>query len=162
MKPRTTLRLFLTVLVLALASASEGMAQRQAEDEQCSPWMATPVAAGAPSTTDMEWKYVSVRRLLVFLESSLGNDLDWAVFEPDPEPAWARVQKTIEGFFQERWREAALEGRTAGEAFHVRCDRSTMTQREIDAGRLICLVGVAPAKPGEFVYVRVERQVRCS
>ena len=53
------------------------------------------------------------------------------------------------------WRNGALEGASAEQAFFVRCDRTTMTQTDIDNGRLICQVGVAPAKPAEFVIVRI-------
>ncbi len=106
-------------------------------------------------TSDSDWKYVNVRRLLIFIEASLDSGLQWVVFEPNAEPLWARVRGAITSFLTDQWRSGALEGTTAAEAFFVKCDRSTMTQSDIDNGRLICVVGVAPVKPAEFVIVRV-------
>ncbi len=75
----------------------------------------------------------------------------------------ARVRETMEGFLSRQWKEGVLEGRAPGEAFSVRCDRGTMTQKEIDEGRLVCLVGVATRQPGEFAVFRIERKLRtCS
>ncbi|GLQ89910.1 phage tail sheath family protein [Dyella flagellata] len=106
-------------------------------------------------TSDPDWKYVNVRRLLIFIEASLNSGLQWVVFEPNAEPLWARVRRSISNFLTEVWRSGALEGTKTEEAFFVRCDRTTMTQSDIDNGRLICLVGVAPVKPAEFVIVRI-------
>lgn len=106
-------------------------------------------------TSDPDWKYVNVRRLLIFIEASLNQGLQWVVFEPNAEPLWARVRRSIANFLTEVWRSGALEGTKIEEAFFVRCDRTTMTQTDIDNGRLICLVGVAPVKPAEFVIVRI-------
>jgi phage tail sheath protein FI len=106
-------------------------------------------------TSDPNWKYVNVRRLLIFLEASIDVGLQWVVFEPNAEPLWARVTSAIESFLTVVWRNGALEGTTPAEAFFVKCDRTTMTQADIDNGRLICIVGVAPVKPAEFVIVRI-------
>ncbi|MFC5741355.1 phage tail sheath family protein [Dyella tabacisoli] len=106
-------------------------------------------------TSDPDWKYVNVRRLLIFIESSLNRGLQWVVFEPNAEPLWAQVRRSISNFLTQVWRSGALEGTKVEEAFFVRCDRTTMTQTDIDNGRLICLIGVAPVKPAEFVIVRI-------
>ncbi len=106
-------------------------------------------------TSDPDWKYVNVRRLLIFIEDSLDRGLQWVVFEPNAEPLWARVRSAIASFLTVVWRNGALEGTTTDEAFFVKCDRTTMTQADIDNGRLICIVGVAPVKPAEFVIVRI-------
>src|SRR5207253_642698 len=106
-------------------------------------------------TSDPDWKYVNVRRLLIFLEASIDSGLQWVVFEPNAEPLWARVTSAIESFLTVVWRNGALEGTTPEEAFSVKCGRRTMTQADIDNGRLICLVGVAKVKPAEFVIVRI-------
>ena len=106
-------------------------------------------------TSDSDWKYVNVRRLLIFIESSVDRGLQWVVFEPNAEPLWARVRRSITNFLTQVWRNGALEGTKVEEAFFVKCDRTTMTQTDIDQGRLICLVGVAPVKPAEFVIVRI-------
>jgi len=106
-------------------------------------------------TSDPDWKYVNVRRLLIFIEASIERGLQWVVFEPNSEPLWARVSRVITNFLTVVWRNGALEGTSPEEAFFVRCDRTTMTQTDIDSGRLIVQVGVAPVKPAEFVIVRI-------
>ena len=102
-----------------------------------------------------EWKYVSLRRLLLFLEASIDEGTGWVVFEPNDEPLWARVRGAVEAFLVNLWRAGAFQGQKAEEGFFVRCDRTTMTQEDIDSGRLILLVGVAPIKPAEFVTFRI-------
>lgn len=113
------------------------------------------IYGGRCITSDSDWKYVNVRRLLIFIEASIDRGLQWVVFEPNAEPLWARVRRAITNFLTLVWRNGALEGTKVEEAFFVRCDRTTMTQTDIDQGRLICLVGVAPVKPAEYVIVRI-------
>ena len=113
------------------------------------------VYGGRVITSDPDWKYVNVRRLMIFIEASIDQGLQWVVFEPNSEPLWARVTRSITNFLTVVWRNGALEGTKVEEAFYVRCDRTTMTQTDIDNGRLIVLVGVAPVKPAEFVIVRI-------
>lgn len=105
-------------------------------------------------TPQAPWKYLSVRRLFVFLENSVRRGTQWAVFEPNVDRTWAMVRQSVELFLLQSWREGSLVGTKADEAFFVRCDRTTMTQADIDNGRLIVLVGVAPLKPAEFVIFR--------
>ena len=102
-----------------------------------------------------EWKYVNVRRLVMFIEESISKGTRWAVSEPNDEPLWVQVRATITEFLLQYWRGGALAGRKPEEAFFVKCDRTTMTQEDIDSGRLICLVGIAPLKPAEFVVFRI-------
>jgi len=104
------------------------------------------------------WKYVNVRRLFIFLEQSIKNGSNWVVFEPNDERLWARVQRTIYSFLLGVWRGGALMGGTPDEAFFVRVDRTTMTQDDIDNGRLICVIGVSPVKPAEFVIFRITQK----
>jgi uncharacterized protein len=113
------------------------------------------VYGGRVITSDPDWKYVNVRRLLIFIEASINRGLQWVVFEPNAEPLWARVRRSITNFLTLVWRNGGLEGTKVEEAFFVKCDRTTMTQTDIDSGRLICIVGVAPVKPAEFVIVRI-------
>ena len=113
------------------------------------------VWGGRVITSDPDWKYVNVRRLLIFIEKSIDVGLQWVVFEPNADPLWARVRRTISMFLTGLWRDGALEGATREEAYFVKCDRTTMTQTDIDNGRLIVLVGVAPVKPAEFVIIRI-------
>ena len=106
-------------------------------------------------SSDPEWKYVSVRRYFLYLEASIDRGTQWAVFEPNGERLWANVRTTVTDFLYNEWISGALLGATPKEAFFVRCDRSTMTQNDLDNGRLICLVGVAALKPAEFVIFRI-------
>jgi hypothetical protein len=106
-------------------------------------------------SSDPEWKYVNVRRLFIYLEHSIDKSTQWVVFEPNNERLWASVRQTIEDFLLVTWRTGALMGTKPEEAFFVRCDRTTMTQNDLDNGRLICLIGVAPTYPAEFVIFRI-------
>jgi phage tail sheath protein FI len=111
---------------------------------------------GARTTIlDALWKYINVRRLFIFIEESIEEGTQWVVFEPNDQKLWARVKQTITQFLTGVWRSGALMGTTAEEAFFVKCDRTTMTQDDIDNGRLICVIGIAPVKPAEFVIFRI-------
>lgn len=79
----------------------------------------------------------------------------WAVFEPNNESLWENIRETIDHFLFTEWRSGALVGVLPEEAYFVRCDRSTMTQDDIDNGRLVCRIGVALLKPAEFVIFRI-------
>ena len=104
------------------------------------------------------WKYLNVRRLFIYVEQSIKNNTNWVVFEPNSEALWGRVTRTIELFLATCWRDGALAGTTPGEAFYVECSRATMTQDDIDNGRLICQIGIAPVKPAEFVIFRITQK----
>ncbi len=106
-------------------------------------------------SADPEWKYVSVRRYFNYLERSIENGTGWIVFENNGTQLWGNVRRTIEDFLLSEWKSGGLLGNSAKEAYFVRCDRSTMTQNDIDNGRLVCLIGVAPVKPAEFVIFRI-------
>ncbi len=111
---------------------------------------------GARTTSsDPEWKYLNVRRLFLYLKQSIDEGTQWVVFEPNDQDLWARVTQTIEAFLTTTWRDGALMGSSPDEAFYVECGESTMTQDDIDNGRLICEIGVAPVKPAEFVIFRI-------
>ena len=113
------------------------------------------VWGGRTASSDPEWKYVNVRRYFIYLEHSIDRSTQWAVFEPNGEALWANIRETVSGFLYNEWRSGALLGATPEEAYFVRCDRSTMTQNDLDNGRLICLIGVAALKPAEFVIFRI-------
>jgi phage tail sheath protein FI len=106
-------------------------------------------------TSNALWKYVSVRRLFIFLERSIYEGTQWVVFEPNDDKLWARVIDTIRLFLRSQWRLSALFGRTEQEAFFITCDRTTMSQDDILNGRLICEIGIAPVRPAEFVIFRI-------
>jgi len=106
-------------------------------------------------TSNALWKYVSVRRLFIFLERSIYEGTQWVVFEPNDDRLWARVIDSTRLFLRTQWRLGALMGRTEQEAFFITCDRTTMTQDDILNGRLICEIGIAPVRPAEFVIFRI-------
>lgn len=113
------------------------------------------VWGGRTLSSDPEWKYVNVRRYFLYLERSIEKSTQWVVFEPNGERLWANVRTTVEDFLYSEWFNGKLLGPTPKAAYFVRCDRSTMTQNDLDNGRLVCEIGVAPLKPAEFVIFRI-------
>jgi len=111
---------------------------------------------GARTTSDdPAWIYVNVRRLFIFLEKSIQRSTQWVVFEPNNEALWARLVQGVSDWLTSVWRDGALLGKTAEEAFFVKCDRTTMTENDIETGRLVMIIGVAPTRPAEFVIFRL-------
>jgi len=106
-------------------------------------------------TSDAEWKYVNVRRFFQYLERSIERGTQFAVFENNGDILWANVRRTIEDFLFNEWMSGHLFGTKPEEAYFVRCDRTTMTQNDFDNGRLVCLIGVSPLRPAEFVIFRI-------
>jgi phage tail sheath protein FI len=106
-------------------------------------------------SSDPEWKYVNLRRYFVFLEHSIDRGTQWAVFEPNGEALWANVRRTVEDFLFDQWQKGALLGDKPDKAYFVKCDRTTMTQNDLDNGRLVCLIGVAALRPAEFVIFQI-------
>jgi phage tail sheath protein FI len=105
--------------------------------------------------TDSEWQYVNVRRFASFLERSIEQGLQWVVFEPNRPVLWTQVRAQVRTFLQGVFRVGAFPASKPDEAFFVRCDRTTMTQDDIQAGRLVIQVGIAPLRPAEFVVLRI-------
>jgi len=106
-------------------------------------------------SSDPEWKYVNLRRYFAYLERSIDKGTQWAVFEPNGERLWDNVRRTIADFLLNEWMNGALLGEKPEKAYFVKCDRSTMSQNDLDNGRLICLIGVAALRPAEFVIFRI-------
>jgi len=109
-------------------------------------------------TSDPSWKYINVRRLFIFIEESIKANISWAVFEPNDEMLWVRVKRTIDVFLTGLWRAGSLAGAASTDAFYVDIGRSTMSQDDINNGRLVCVIGVAPVKPAEFVIFRLTQK----
>ncbi|MFN7978525.1 MAG: phage tail sheath subtilisin-like domain-containing protein [Vicinamibacterales bacterium] len=109
-----------------------------------------------------EWKYVPVRRLALFIEESVARGTRWATFEPNEASLWTRVRQSAEMFLHGLFTQGALAGRTPREAYVVRCGLDTMTQDDIDNGRLVCEIGIAPLKPAEFVIIRIQHTVQAT
>jgi hypothetical protein len=110
--------------------------------------------------SDPEYRYIPVRRTAIFLEQSIYNGIQWAVFEPNDEPLWASLRLNIGSFMLLQFRAGAFQGKTATDAFFVKCDSSTTSQADIDAGVVNILVGFAPLKPAEFVVLRITQIVK--
>lgn len=106
-------------------------------------------------SSDPEWKYVNLRRYFAYLEHSIDKGTQWAVFEPNGPILWANIRRTVSDFLLNEFQNGALLGDKPETAYFVRCDRSTMTQNDLDNGRLVCLVGVAALRPAEFVIFRI-------
>ena len=114
---------------------------------------------GARTTSiDTEWRYVPVRRLALFVEESVSKGTRWVVSEPNNNNLWAQVRQSVKNFLTHLWRQGALHGQKPQEAFFVKCDRTTMTQNDIDHGRLICQIGMAVVRPAEFVIIRITQK----
>jgi phage tail sheath protein FI len=107
------------------------------------------------ASSDPEWKYLNVRRFFAYLERSIEKGTQWAVFENNGPELWANVRGTVEDFLFNEFANGRLLGSKPEEAYFVRCDRTTMTQNDLDNGRLVCLIGVAPLRPAEFVIFRI-------
>lgn len=116
-------------------------------------WGARCLAAG--ESGDPQDRYVPVRRLILHVENSVATGLAWTVAEPNTPPLWARIRGLVEAFLTDLFRAGAFAATRPRDAFYVRCDATTMTQADIDAGRLILEIGVAPLKPAEFVIIRL-------
>ncbi|MFB6887702.1 phage tail sheath family protein [Kitasatospora sp. NPDC056327] len=106
-------------------------------------------------SSSRDWKYLNVRRLVCFLSESIRVSSTWAVFEPNDDRLWASLQHAVASFLTDQWRLGALLGRTPDEAFYVVCDRTNNTDDTIDAGKVICDIGVAPVRPAEFVHFQI-------
>jgi hypothetical protein len=137
-------------------SQTDELTQRHVNALRDFPGIGAVVWGARTASDDPEWKYVPVRRLFLFMERSIERGLQWVVFEPNGEPTWAHVRLSVGAFLDNLWRQGAFAGSTTRESYFVRCDRTTMTQNDIDSGQLIVLIGVAPVKPAEFVIFRIQ------
>ncbi|MGK7905697.1 MAG: phage tail sheath family protein [Synechococcus sp.] len=106
---------------------------------------------------NVQWRYISVRRLLSYIEKSIEIGTQWVVFEPNDQDLWARVTRTVSNFLERLWREGALFGGSPAEAFYVKCDGELNTNDTIMLGRLYVEVGVCPVRPAEFVIFRISQ-----
>jgi phage tail sheath protein FI len=111
---------------------------------------------GADQLAD-EYKYLSVRRTALFIEESLYRGTQWVVFEPNDEPLWAQIRLNVGAFMHDLFRQGAFQGQTPREAYLVKCDKETTTQNDINRGVVNILVGFAPLKPAEFVFISIQQ-----
>ena len=106
-------------------------------------------------SSDPSWRYINVRRLFLMVEQSIEIGTQWVVFEPNDESLWKRVNRNITSFLLRIYNSGALMGKTPEEAFYVKCDSETNPPEVVDAGQMVCEIGIAPVKPAEFVIFRI-------
>ncbi len=111
---------------------------------------------GADRLAD-QWKYLAVRRMALYIEESLYRGTQWVVFEPNDEPLWGQIRLNVGAFMHTLFRQGAFQGKTAKEAYLVKCDSETTTQNDIDRGIVNIVVGFAPLKPAEFVILKIQQ-----
>jgi uncharacterized protein len=108
-------------------------------------------------SSDPEWRYINVRRLFNFVSESIMEGTQWSVFEPNDEKLWIQLRIAVSNFLTRVWSDGALFGSTPAQAFYVKCDSETNPPEVIEAGQVICEVGIAPVKPAEFVIFRLSQ-----
>jgi hypothetical protein len=108
-------------------------------------------------SSDAEWRYLNVRRLFNFVEKSILAGTNWVVFEPNDQYLWDSVRRVISAFLNRIWRNGALVGRSASQAFFVKCDAENNPPESRDAGNLVVEIGIAPVKPAEFIIFRISQ-----
>jgi hypothetical protein len=106
-------------------------------------------------SSDPEWRYVNVRRLFNMIEHSIEKGTQWVVFEPNDQGLWKKVTRNIKAFLTLIYMSGAMFGKSPSDAFYVKCDDETNPPEVIDAGQMICEIGVCPVKPAEFVIFRI-------
>jgi Bacteriophage tail sheath protein len=121
-------------------------------------WGARTLEGNDDSTSD--WKYIPVRRLALFIEESLYRGIQWAAFEPNAESLWAEIRLNVADFLQKLFCEGAFQGSRPQDAYFVKCDATTTTQNDIDAGLVNVVVGFAPLKPAEFIILTISTKAR--
>jgi phage tail sheath protein FI len=106
-------------------------------------------------SSNTDWTYINVRRLFNMIETTIMNGTQYAVFEPNDKTLWEGLKRTVSSFLRGLWRDGALFGATAEQAFYVKCDEETNPPESIDQGKVVVEVGIAPVKPAEFVVFRI-------
>lgn len=117
------------------------------------------ISGTTAARTVQQTQYANIRRLTINIESSIQTGLQWVVFQNNGPALWGKVASTVDGFMQSLFQQGAFQGSTPSQAYFVQCGPSTMTQADIDAGRLIVLVGFAPLYPAEFVVLQIGIQM---
>jgi len=108
-------------------------------------------------SSDPEWRYINVRRLFNYVSESIMEGTQWSVFEPNDEKLWIQLRIAATNFLTRVWSDGALFGSTPQQAFYVKCDSETNPPEVIEAGQVICEIGIAPVKPAEFVVFRLSQ-----
>jgi phage tail sheath protein FI len=129
-----------------------------------SPGFGTLVMGGRTlDGNDDNWKYINVRRFFIMVEQSIKNTTGMFVFEPNTATTWAKVKAMIENYLFLKWRDGALAGAKPEQAFFVNIGLgSTMTSFDVLEGKLIVQVGMAVARPAEFIIMQFEQMLQTS
>ena len=107
-----------------------------------------------------DWRYIQIRRTVIYIEQSIRNALDPFVFEPNDGNTWARVVSLVSNFLQGLWTQGGLMGATASEAFRVECGLgSTMTPQDIQEGYMTVRVTLRVVHPAEFIVLMFQQQM---
>jgi len=117
------------------------------------------VAGARTVSSDPLLRYVNVRRLLLMIAEAVDEGTQWTVFEPHDLRLRREIDRVVRSFLDSLFRRGVLDGAKAEEAYSVRCDETTNPPAEVEAGRLICQIGVQPPWPAEFVIVRLAKSV---
>jgi uncharacterized protein len=125
---------------------------------QTIPLRGITLAGNRTTSPDPNYQFIAVRRLMIFLEQSISRGTQWAVSEPNGPSLWVAVSSSVQNFLTGVWRMGGLKGTTQQDAFFVRCDLGTMTENDINNGRLILIVGVAALQPAEFIFLKITIQ----
>jgi Bacteriophage tail sheath protein len=108
-------------------------------------------------SSDPEWRYINVRRLFNFVAESIMEGTQWSVFEPNDERLWKQLEISASNFLRRVWSDGALFGSDPSQAYYVKCDAETNPPEVIEAGQVVCEIGIAPVKPAEFVIFRLSQ-----
>jgi phage tail sheath protein FI len=121
-------------------------------------WGARTIAGS--DAAGSQWKYVPIRRLALFLESSLWVGTQWVVFEPNDEKLWGQVRLSIGAFMQGLFQQGAFAGSSPQKAYFVKCDADNNPPTSVALGVLNITVGFAPLYPAEFIVIQIQQMTQ--
>jgi hypothetical protein len=107
--------------------------------------------------SDALWNYVNVRRLFLFVERSVRDSVNWAVFQPNNDSTRGSLRDSIAGFLFRLYNMGMLDGTSWQDAFTVQCDRENNPEADIRAGMLTVDVQIRPVFPAEFIRIRFQQ-----
>ncbi|MBH24623.1 MAG: hypothetical protein CMH57_09260 [Myxococcales bacterium] len=110
-------------------------------------------------SSDPQWRYINVRRIINALRMAIESGTQWVVFEPNNSVLWKKIEMELSAFLTELWRQGYFQGLTPEESFYVKCDEDLNLPETVDAGQLFCEIGVAPVRPAEFIIFRVQQSM---
>jgi phage tail sheath protein FI len=106
-------------------------------------------------SNESSWKYINVRRIFITAARWIEHNMAGVVFEPNTPELWARIVRDLTYYFSDLLKQGALAGRSAGEAFYVKCDAETNPPAEREVGKVVTEIGLAADVPAEFIIVRI-------